>query len=358
MKRLIVWFIMVVLSGSLVACAQTASETGSAASAQGQEAPANAEPVTLILGAYTTPREAYGELIPIFQKQWQEKTGQEVVFEESYLGSGAQSRAIVEGFEADIAALSLEADITRIVDAGLITHDWKDNPTKGMVSDSVVVLGVRKGNPENIKDWADLARPGLEILTPNPKTSGGAMWNILALYGAARRGFVEGVPKGDEAAAQAFLEAVLQNVTVMDKGARESITNYEQGVGDVIITYENEMLVGQRGGQEYEFIIPRSTILIENPIAVIDAHVDKHGNREVADAFVEFLLTPQAQEIFAEYGLRSIDAEVAKATAEDYPAVEGLFTIEEFGGWSEATPAFFGDEGIFTTTIIKVQRGS
>lgn len=370
MKKLIVLLMILILAVSLAACARTASETGSAAPAQEveqqesatqaeqQEAPANTEPVTLILGAYTTPREAYGELIPIFQKQWKEETGQEVIFEESYLGSGAQSRAIVEGFEADIAALSLEADITRIVDAGLITHDWKDNPTKGMVSDSVVVLGVRKGNPENIKDWADLARPGLEILTPNPKTSGGAMWNILALYGAARRGFVEGVPKGDEAAAQAFMEAVLSNVTVMDKGARESITNYEQGVGDVIITYENEMLVGQKGGQEYEFIIPRSTILIENPIAVIDTHVEKHGNREVAEAFIEFLLTPEAQEIFANYGLRSIDAGVAKATAANYPAVEDLFTIEEFGSWSEATPTFFGDEGIFTQSIAKIQQGS
>ena len=204
-------------------------------------------PATLILGAYTTPREAYGKLIPIFQQQWKEKTGQDIAFEESYLGSGAQSRAIVEGFEADVAALSLEADINRIEKAGLITHDWKDNPTKGMVSDSIVVFAVRQGNPKGIKDWADLAKPGVQILTPNPKTSGGAMWNILALYGAAMRGFVEGVPANDDAAATEFLTAVFNNVTVMDKGARESITNFEKGVGDVAITYENEVLVAQRG---------------------------------------------------------------------------------------------------------------
>jgi sulfate transport system substrate-binding protein len=360
MKRFVIFPLMLVLVMILMGCAQTtnsADEPPKVDEAQASNGQAATESVTIVLGAYTTPREAYGKLLPIFQKQWKQKTGQEVTFEESYLGSGAQSRAIVEGFEADVAALSLEADITRIEQAGLITHNWKDTPTKGIVSTSIVVLGVRKGNPLGIKDWADLARPGVEILTPNPKTSGGAMWNILALYGAAKRGFVAGVPQGDEGA-QAFLEAAFRNVTVMDKGTRESITNYEQGVGDVIITYENEILVGQKGGQDYEYVIPRSTILIENPIAVIDTYVDKHGNREVVEAFVEFLHTREAQEIFAEYGLRSVDPEVATATADRYPAVEDLFTIEEFGGWPEATPKFFGDEGIFTQTITQIQGGS
>ncbi|HEU5090855.1 MAG TPA: substrate-binding domain-containing protein, partial [Roseiflexaceae bacterium] len=177
---------------------------------------------TIILGAYTTPREAYGKLIPLFKERWKQEHNQELTFQESYLGSGAQSRAIVGGFEADIAALSLEADMNRIAAAGLITHDWKNTPTRGMVSDSIVVFAVRKGNPKAINDWADLARPGLDILTPNPATSGGAMWNITALYGAAKRGFVDGVPKDDDAAAAEFLKAVLRNVKVMDKGARES----------------------------------------------------------------------------------------------------------------------------------------
>lgn len=350
MKHKITVILLVMLVAALTSCAQTVGSTDSNTT--------NGESVNIILGAYTTPREAYRELISIFKKEWRQKTGREVTFEESYLGSGAQSRAIVEGFEADIAALSLEADITRIENTRLITHNWKDTPTKGMVSTSIVVLGVRKGNPLDIKDWADLTRPDLEVLTPNPRTSGGAQWNILALYGAARRGYVEGVPQGDEAAAQQFLQAVLKNVTVMDKGARDSITNYEKGVGDVIITYENEILVGQQNGQDYEYIIPRSTILIENPIAVIDAHVDKHGNRQAAQAFVDFLLTRQAQEIFAKYGLRSVDPDVAQATANCYPAVEDLFTIEEFGGWSKATPNFFSDDGIFTDAMIQVQRGS
>jgi len=312
--------------------------------------------LTLILGAYTTPREAYGKLIPLFKAQWQQEKGQAVTFEESYLGSGAQSRAIVEGFEADVTALSLEADVTRIAQAGLITHDWKDNPTKGIVSTSVVVFAVRKGNPKQIKDWADLAKPGVQILTPNPKTSGGAMWNILALYGAALRGKVDGVPANDEAAASAFLTTVLKNVTVMDKGARESITNFEKGVGDVAITYENEVLVGQQSGQTYEMVIPRSSILIENPVAVVDTYVDKHGTRAAATAFVNFLFTKPAQEIFAQYGLRSVDAEVAKATADRYPPVADLFTIQDLGGWDQATPRFFGENGLYTKAVAALGR--
>jgi len=182
------------------------------------------------------------------------------------------------------------------------------------------------------------------------------MWNVLALYGAAKRGFIEGVNPDDDVAAQEFLLSVLNNVTVMDKGARESITNFEKGIGDVAITYENEVLVGQQSGQVYDLVIPRSTILIENPVAVIDTYVDKHGTREVADAFVDFLFTKEAQEIFAKYGLRSVDPEVASATSNQYPAVEDLFTIDYFGGWDKATPDFFSETGIFTQVISKVQR--
>jgi len=353
LQKLIKSLLLVVVLGLLAACTSPAG--GNTTGSTDSRSSASAGTVTLTLGAYTTPREAYAELIPIFQAQWQEKTGQEVTFEESYLGSGAQSRAVVEGFEADVVALSLEADVTRIVDAGLITHDWKNGPTKGMVSTSVVAFAVRKGNPKGITDWHDLAQPALEILTPNPKTSGGAMWNILSLYGAAKRGFVEGVAKDDDAAAQAFLLSVLKNVTVMDKGARESITNFEQGVGDVAITYENEALVAQKGGQDYDFVLPQSSILIENPIAVVDTYVDKHGSRDVAEAFVAFLLTKEAQEIFAQYGLRSVDPEVAAATAEQYPALADQFTIDEFGGWAAATPQFFGEEGIFTKVVTEAQ---
>jgi sulfate/thiosulfate transport system substrate-binding protein len=348
-KILIVSFLMITLLVTGCSAGEpTATEQGST------EAPATDGDMKLTLAAYTTPREAYAEIIPAFQAYWKEKTGQTVTFEESYQGSGAQSRAVVEGFEADIVALSLEADVNRIEDAGLITHDWRNEPYGGMVSTSVVAFAVREGNPEGIQDWADLAKPDLEILTPNPKTSGGAMWNVLALYGAARRGHVEGF-SADDQGAQDFLQAVLQNVSIMDKGARESITNFEKGIGDVAITYENEVLIGQQAGINYELILPSSTIRIDNPIAIVDTYVDKHGTREAAEAFVDFLFTKEAQEIFAKHGLRSADPEVAEATASQYPSISDVFTIDEFGGWKEATPTFFGDDGTFYKVFAQVQ---
>ena len=344
-KTLIVSFLLIVIV--LSGCAPSAGTEAPAAGGEGGE-------IKLILAGYTTPREAYREIIPLFQQQWKEKTGQTVTFEESYQGSGAQSRAVAEGFEADVVALSLEADVIRLEDAGLITHDWRSKSFGGMVSTSVVAFAVREGNPKNIQDWADLTQADLEILTPNPKTSGGAMWNILGLYGAAQRGHVEGYT-ADDAGAQDLLLDVLTNVTVMDKAARDSIVNFEKGIGDVAITYENEVLVGQQAGQTYELVLPTSTIQIDNPIAVVDSYVDKHGTREVAEAFVEFLFTPEAQQIFARHGLRSPDPEVAQATAEQYPPIEDLFTIDHFGGWKEATPTFFGETGTFYQVLSEVQ---
>lgn len=333
----------------------SASDAGASRTAAGSST-ANTGATKITLGAYTTPREAYAKVIPLFKQQWKAQTGQDVTFEESYLGSGAQSRAIVDGFDADIAALSLEADIDRIAQAGLITHDWKANQYKGMVSDSVVAFAVRKGNPKGIKDWADLAKPGIDVLTPNPKTSGGAQWNIMALYGAALRGQVPGVAKGDDKAATEFMKAVLKNVSVMDKGARESITNFEKGVGDVAITYENEVAVAQQSGQEMDLILPKSSILIENPVALVDKYVDQHGNRKAVEAFINFLFTPDAQKIFADYGLRSVDPNVAKQTASRYPALQDQFTIQDLGGWKAVTPKFFGDNGIYTNAIAEVQK--
>lgn len=346
------WYKTLLFSLLLIALLTTGC--GGGEPTQVSEGPGTGGEVQLILAGYTTPREAYKEIIPLFQAYWKEKTGQTVTFEESYQGSGAQSRAVAEGFEADIVALSLEADITRLEKAGLITHDWRSEPFGGMVSTSVVAFAVREGNPRNIKDWADLIQPELEILTPNPKTSGGAMWNVLALYGAAKHGKVEGF-SADDQGAQDFLLAVLQNVAIMDKGARESITNFEKGIGDVAITYENEVLVGQQAGVNYELVLPSSTIRIDNPVAIVDTYVDKHGTREVAAAFVDFLFTKEAQEVFAKHGLRSPEPEVAQATADQYPPIADLFTIDEFGGWEEATPTFFGEEGIFYKIFAQVQ---
>ena len=314
-------------------------------------------PIKLTLAAFSTPAEAYGKIIPLFVDQWKTDKNQDVTFEQSYAGSGAQSRAVIGGLEADIVALSLEGDVTNIVKAGLITRDWQTTaPNQGIVTTSIVAFAVRKGNPKNIHDWADLAQPGLEVLMPDPKTSGGAQWNVLALYGAALRGKVKDVPANDEAAATKFLVAVLKNMTSLDKDARTSITNFEAGVGDVAITYENEVLLGQQGNQDYELVIPTSTILIENPVAIVDGYSDKHGTTEAADAFVKFLFTKDAQQIFAEYGFRSTDPEVTVATAGQFPKVADLFTIgDQFEGWVKAKPKYFGVSGIYNQAIAEAQ---
>ena len=249
----------------------------------------------------------------------------------------------------------MEADVTRIEEAGLITHDWKTTENEGIVTTSIVSLAVREGNPKGISDWSDLTQSELDILTPNPNPSGGAMWNVLAVYGAALRGKVEGVPGDDPDAAYDFLVQVLQNVSVMDKAARDSILNFEMGIGDLAITYENEILVGQQSGQTYERVIPTSTILIQNPVAVVDASVDKHGTREVAEAFVNFLFTPEAQAIFAQYGLRVVNQDVAVETEAEYPPVEDLFTVDYFGGWDVIMDEIFSEDGIYNLAIASAQ---
>lgn len=298
---------------------------------------------TLTLAAYTTPREVYGrEIIPAFQKMWKEKTGQEVRFQESYLGSGAQARAVIGGFEADVVALSLEPDLQKLVEAGLVRPEWKNGPNGGMVSRSIVVLGVRPGNPKGIRDWDDLRKPGVNVLTPSPKTSGGAMWNVAALHGAVARGHA-----GGGAQPEAVLGEVLRNVSIMDKGARESMLTFESGVGDVAITYENEAIVAREAGKAMDYVIPRSTILIENPVAVVDTYADKHGNRDVAEAFVAFLSTPEVQRMYARYGLRAVDQAVAAETASQYPRVTDLFTIRDLGGWPALTEQLFASGATF-----------
>ena len=336
MKFATIWLAALASAGLLAGCRGTRREGGR---------------VTLVLAAYTTPREAYARaIIPAFRRHWRERTGREVEFRESYQASGAQARAISAGFEADVAALSLEGDLDRVAEAGLIRHDWRAAPHGGMVSTSVVVLAVRPGNPAGVRDWADLTRPGLSVLTPDPRTSGGAQWNVNAIYGAALRGYAGG-PKGDRAAAQQFLKRVLANVSTMDKGARESITTFEKGVGDAAITYENEVLVARQAGRRYDYVIPRSTILIENPAAVVDQYVDKHGVREAAEAFVEFLRSEEAQRAYAQYGLRPVAPGVAREFAAHYPPVEDLWGIDYLGGWKRVAADVYGPQGAYTRSF-------
>src|SRR5215203_4369157 len=280
----------------------------------------------LTLVAYSTPREAYEQLIPGFQKT---DAGKGVGFSQSYGGSGDQARAVENGLAADVVALSLEPDMTKLVDAGLVAKDWNADAHKGMITDSVVVLVTRKGNPKNIRTWDDLVKPGVEVITPNPFTSGGARWNVMAAYGAQ----LEQGKSPEQAVA--YLEQLFRNVPVQDKSAREALQTFVGGKGDVMIAYENEAITAQQKGQNVDYVVPDQTILIENPIAV----TTKSKNPEKAKAFVDYLRSPEAQQVFVQKGYRPVDEQVA-ATAE-FPTPSGLFTIKDLGGWSEVTKKFF-----------------
>src|SRR5207249_11378000 len=283
-----------------------ASACGNSTAATGAKCTPPKSPV-ITFAAYSTPREVYGKIIPAFQAKWKAAHhGQNVIFQESYGGSTSQAQNVVNGFPADVVALSLAPDVDTIKNAGLITRDWTRAADGGMVSTSVVVFDVRPGNPKGLKDWNDLSQPGLSILTPDPAQSGGARWNIVAAYGAAERGKVAGA-SGD-AGAQSLLEGIFRNVKVLDKSARDSIKNFESGNGDVAITYENEVFTAQKAGLPDQMVIPSSTILIENPVAVVDKNAAAHCVTDVANAFVAFLHTQDAKALYTSAGfLRSTD---------------------------------------------------
>jgi sulfate/thiosulfate transport system substrate-binding protein len=310
---------------------------------------ANRKPATLVLAAYTVPREAYqNAVLPAFRAYWKAKTGQDVIFTDTYEPSGAQSRAICTGLEADVAALSLAPDLDRIRAKNLITREWTLLPHRGMVTNSIVVLGVRRGNPKKITGWESLTRPGLQVLCPNPDTSGGAQWNINAIYGAGLKASTTKGGKGDPRAAADLLRRIRRNITVMDKSGRASMATFESGVGDVIITYENELLLRNLDQHRYDIVIPKATLLIENPVAVVDANADHHQVHQVADAFVWFLWTRAAQESFAHYGFRPVDPIVAKTFRAKYPTPPQLFTMDYFGGWAAVRETIYGPRGVWT----------
>ncbi len=337
------WFLSVVVFLLFPVLLSNCSKEGAADRSQEDQ---------LILGAYTVPKDAYqDEIIPAFQKYWKEKTGRRVTFSESYMASGAQSRAIAAGLEADIAALSLEADVNRLVKAGLITHNWKAGKYNGFVTRSVVVMAVRPKNPKQVKDWEDLSSGGIDVIYPSPKTSGGAMWFVNAIYGAGLKMSETKTGHPDSAYARELLKKIQQRVKVMDKSGRESVATFEKGFGDVLLTYENEALLRQLQGKDFPFIIPRATILIENPIAVVDKYVDKHGNREVAEAFVDFVVSKEAQRSFAKYGFRPVDEGAAREFAHKYPVPPLLFDISYLGGWEKVNEAIYGAEGIWPQII-------
>lgn len=312
----------------------------------------------LVLAAYTVPKEAYEkEIIPAFQKHWLEKTGRRLVVDQSYEASGAQARAVVGGFEADVVALSLEGDVDKVAEAGLITHDWKAAHGGGIITRSVVAIGCREGNPRNIRGWDDLARDDVEVLYPNPKTSGGAMWCVNAIYGAGLKISEASRGAADSSVARDLLKRVQRRVKVMDKSGRESVTTFERGIGDALVTYENELLLRKLQGREIPFVVPDATILIENPAAIVDKNADKHGVRELAEEFVAFLWTEEAQRAFARYGFRPVSPTVAAEFEAVYPTPPLLFDMEYLGGWTRVREALYGPEGIWTRITVELAQG-
>jgi sulfate/thiosulfate transport system substrate-binding protein len=305
-------------------------------------APGHIADTKLNLVAYSTPREAYGKLIPMFQKT---PAGDGVSFTQSYGASGEQTRAIKAGLDADVVALSLAPDMDELVTAGKVDARWKKQSYKGMVTDSVVVLVVRDGNPKHIKSWNDLIRPGVQIVTPNPFTSGGARWNIMAAYGSWRK---QG--KTDKQA-QANLLKMWKNVVVQDTSARAALSTFNSGKGDVMLAYENEAYFARTQGLNLQWIIPKTTILIENPIAVTKTS----GNKDVANNFLRFLRTPAAQQVFADYGYRPVVKSVENANRKKFPVRPGLFTIDQLGlgGWEKVQKRFFDPK---TSIMARFQR--
>lgn len=329
----------VVLSG----CSATNNSSNSVSNSKGT--------VTLTIGGYSTIKNDFEEIFPLFQKEWKKKTGQTVIFKESYQASGSQAQSIINGFEADIAALSLQGDINKIVKAGLITHNWQANQYKGIITKSIAVLGVREGNPKGIKDWQDLTKPGVQVLLPNPETSGGAKWDINAIYGAGLKISAEKTGRQDPAQAKALLGSIYKNVKSLDKSGEESMSTFDNGVGDVIVTYENELISRIQSGKKYQEVIPKYTTSIENPAAIVDKYVDKHGTRKVAEAFLNFLWSPEAQKVFAENGFRPVDKTVAQEFAARYTQPAGLFDTNYLGGWTKVNNSLYGNGGIWDQVI-------
>ncbi len=309
-------------------------------------AAASAADLTLLNVSYDPTRELYADLNAAFAAKWEAETGQSLQIKQSHGGSGKQARAVIDGLEADVVTLALAYDIDAIADSGLIDKGWQaELANNSSPYTSTIVFLVRKGNPKQIRDWSDLVKPGVEVITPNPKTSGGARWNFLAAWGEAldRNG-------GDEAAAKAFVTELYKHVPVLDSGARGStITFVERGIGDVLLAWENEafLAVEELGPETLEIVVPPRSILAEPPVAVVDAVVDDHGTRAVAEAYLQYIYSPEGQELAAKHFYRPRRGEVAAKYADRFPEID-LFTIDErFGGWRPAQQKFFADGGVF-----------
>ena len=303
--------------------------------------------ITLLNVSYDPTRELYQDVNAAFEAAWKARTGQTVTINQSHGGSGKQARAVIDGLQADIVTLALAYDIDAIRDNGhLIAQNWQARlPQNSSPYTSAIVLLVRKGNPKHIKDWDDLARSGVSVITPNPKTSGGARWNYLAAWGYALRR-----SNGDESRARDFVSSLYGNVPVLDSGARGATTTFVQrGIGDVLVAWENEALlaVEKLGKGDFELITPSVSVLAEPPVAVVDKVVDRRGTRKVAHAYLEFLYSPEGQEIAAKHYYRPRSDAVRARYAKQFPELH-LFTVDEvFGGWAKAQKTHFADGGVF-----------
>ncbi|QMS92133.1 sulfate ABC transporter substrate-binding protein [Nostoc edaphicum CCNP1411] len=343
-------FVSLFLVGTLlsVALAACSGETGNNSSTEAPAASpvaASKPNVEVTLVSFAVTKAAHEAIIPKFVEQWKKDHNQTVTFKQSYAGSGTQTRAVIDGLEADVVHLALAGDTQKIEKAGLIQPGWeKEVPNNGIVSKSVAALVTRSGNPKGIKNWPDLAKDGVRLITANPKTSGVARWNFLALWDSVIK------TGGDEAKATEFVTRVYQNVPILPKDAREATDTFaKQGQGDVLINYENEVLLALQNGEKVDYVVPDVNISIDNPIAVVDTNVDKHGNREVAEGFVKFLYTPEAQQEFVRLGFRPANEEVAqsKEATDKFPKVKTLGTVADLGGWEAIDQKFFADGGVF-----------
>jgi sulfate transport system substrate-binding protein len=301
--------------------------------------------VSLLNVSYDPTRELYAEFNKAFAAAYQKETGKSIEIKQSHGGSGSQARAVIDGLQADVVTIALAYDIDAIAAKGLIPADWQKRLQQNASPyTSTIVFLVRKGNPKKIKDWNDLVRPGISVITPNPKTSGGARWNYLAAWAYAKK-----QPGGSDATARDFVKALYKNVPVLDTGARGSTTTFAQrGIGDVAISWENEAWLATKelGPDKFEIVIPSISILAEPPVAVVDKVVLRRGTRTVAEEYLKYLYTPEGQEIAARNYYRPRDPAVAARHQELFPKLE-LVTIKDFGGWAKAQKEHFGDGGVF-----------
>jgi sulfate transport system substrate-binding protein len=306
----------------------------------------SAADITLLNVSYDPTRELYQDFNQAFAKQWKAKTGDNVTIKQSHGGSGKQARSVIDGLQADVVTLALAYDIDAISERGLVAHNWQQRLAQHSTPyASTIVFLVRKGNPKAIKDWGDLIKPGVSVITPNPKTSGGARWNHLAAYGYALR-----LPGGSDATARDYLSKLYKNVPVLDSGARGATTTFvERGIGDVLIAWENEALlaVKELGPDKFEIVAPSVSILAQPPVAVVDKVVDKRGTRAVAEAYLQYLYSAEGQQIAAKNYYRPVVEPYAKQYAAQFPNIK-LFTIDEVaGGWTTAQKTHFADGGVF-----------